>query len=374
MTRWQRPSSAAVVYTCLGSPLTLSTALRLGMGDSSKEEEEIPLLLTKPRKEAKIVGKKETRGGKKGTSCILTVGSTGTGKTSTINIFTGAKEEVGDSVFSKTSVTKTVEDKKHSKGVPWVDNPGWADTGGKSDNESFKDLLRHLVGNNIQSVAAVVWCVSPNERMDMTLQAQAKLINMLTKGEDHGKIWANVIILSKGTLKRTAKEDCIGAEMAAREICKTASPRSLGYKFAEEDDLEDLSTEVRKKRRLLTEPEVLEQLEQEIAKLPEPVQVVFSNKKCKDCGQTGDPRLMEDMCHRKMVLGHKGALRLKKKHSKPLIGAAYAAGAVGVIGLGTASALVPGSELLLIGVSTTLAISIVVCPTCFISSCYRFLS
>ena len=69
--------------------------------------------------------------------------------------------------------------------------------------------------------------------MDMTLQTQAKLIDMLTKDEDRGQIWANVIILSKGTLKKTAKEDCIGAEMAAREICKTASPRSLGYKFAD---------------------------------------------------------------------------------------------------------------------------------------------
>ena len=314
------------------------------------EEEEALLLKTPGKLEAKIVGKKETRGGKKGISCILTVGSTGTGKTSTINIFTGAKEEVGDSVFSKTCVTKTVEDKKHTGGVPWVDNPGWADTGGKSDNLVFKGLLRHLVENNIQSVVAVVWCVTPNARMDMTLQTQAKLIDMLTKDGDKGKIWANVIILSKGTLKKTAKEDCIGAEMAAREICKTASPISLGYKFAEEDDLEDLSTDVRKKRRLLTEPEILEQLEQEISKLPEPVQVVFSNKKCKDCGQTGDPRLMDDWCHRKMMLGHTGALRLKKKHSKPLIGAAYAAGAVGVIGLGTASALVPGSELLLIGV------------------------
>ena len=85
-----------------------------GIGDSSKEEEEVPLLtLTAPWKPAKIVGKKETRGGKKG-SCILAVGSTGTGKTSTINIFTGSSEEVGDDFLSKTQVTKTVEDKKQS--------------------------------------------------------------------------------------------------------------------------------------------------------------------------------------------------------------------------------------------------------------------
>jgi len=289
-------------------------------------------------------------GGKKGKSCILTVGATGTGKTSTINLFTGANEEVGETVHSETGETKTVKDQKHANGVPWVDNPGWADTEGKSDNLLFKDLLRHLHENNIQSVAAVVWCVSPNERMDMMLQNQAKLIDMLTKDLDKGKIWANVIILSKGTLRETAKEDCIGAEMAARQICASASPRSLGYKFAEEIDLVELSSEVRKRRRLLTEPEALEQLEQEMAKLPEPVQVVFSNKKCKGCGQTGDPRLMDDLCHREMVMGHQGNLGLKKKPSKLRIGVASATSAVGVIGLGIVSVLVPGGHLLLYGV------------------------
>jgi len=291
-------------------------------------------------------------GVKKGTSCILTVGSTGTGKTTTINLFTGANEEVGDTEDSKTCETKTVKDLKHASGVPWVDNPGWADTKGKSDNLLFKDLLWHLVKNNIQSVKAVVWCVNPNEKMDMMLQKQAKLIDMLTKDEDKGKIWANVIILSKGTLRETAKEDCIGAEMAARQICASASPRSLGYKFANEDDLKEteLSTSYRKKLRFLTQVEALEQLEQEIEKLPEPVQVVFSNKKCKGCGQTGDPRLMDDLCHREMVMGHKGNLRLKKKPSKLRIGAASATSAVGVIGLGIVSVLVPGGYLLLYGV------------------------
>ena len=325
------------------------------MDGAKKEDEEVPLLKVS-KEQAKIVRRSETKvskGGKKGKSCILTVGSTGTGKTSTINIFTGAKEEVGDDVFSKTSLTKTVEDVRHKGGTPWVDNPGWGDTGGKSDNLTFKDLLRHLVNENIESVVAVVWCVTPNQKMDMMLQTQAKLIDMLTQKEDKGNIWNNVILLSKGTLKKTAKEDCIGAEMAAKEVCETACPRSLGYKIADVEDLEDLSPDARKKRRILTEAEALRELEQELSKLPDPVQVVFQNKKCRDCGQVGDPRLMEDFCHRRMVLGHPGALRLKKKYSKPMIGAAYAAGAVGVIGLGTASALVPGSELLLVGVSAT---------------------
>ena len=96
------------------------------MDGAKKEDEEVPLLKVS-KEQAKIVRRSETKvskGGKKGKSCILTVGSTGTGKTSTINIFTGAKEEVGDDVFSKTSVTKTVEGARHKGGAPWVDNPG----------------------------------------------------------------------------------------------------------------------------------------------------------------------------------------------------------------------------------------------------------
>ena len=73
-------------------------------------------------KEEKGGRRKVGKGGKKGKRCILVVGSTGNGKTSTINIYTGAKEEVGDSVRSETQVTKTVEDLKHPGGVPWVDN------------------------------------------------------------------------------------------------------------------------------------------------------------------------------------------------------------------------------------------------------------
>ena len=50
--------------------------------------------------------------------------------------------------------------------------------------------------------------------------------------------------------------------------------------------------------RMLTPEEVRAELEAEFSQLPPPLTVVFANKKCRACGQTGDPRLMEDMCHR----------------------------------------------------------------------------
>ena len=50
--------------------------------------------------------------------------------------------------------------------------------------------------------------------------------------------------------------------------------------------------------RMLTPEEVRAELEAELSQLPPPLTVVFANKKCRACGQTGDPRLMLDMCHR----------------------------------------------------------------------------
>ena len=55
--------------------------------------------------------------------------------------------------------------------------------------------------NKLPMVKAVVWCVLPQPRMDSTLQAQAKFIDMFTDKNDKGKIWANVVIICKGKVR-----------------------------------------------------------------------------------------------------------------------------------------------------------------------------
>ena len=52
--------------------------------------------------------------------------------------------------------------------------------------------------NHIYNVKAVVWCVLPQPRMDALLQAQARFIDMFTEGIEAGRIWSNVLIISKG--------------------------------------------------------------------------------------------------------------------------------------------------------------------------------
>ena len=54
----------------------------------------------------------------------MLVGTTGTGKTSTLNIYTGNDLTVGEGAQSVTNTTVSVEDKIHVGGPKWIDNPG----------------------------------------------------------------------------------------------------------------------------------------------------------------------------------------------------------------------------------------------------------
>ena len=52
------------------------------------------------------------------------VGTTGTGKTTTLNIYTGNELATGVSAQSITEDTVAVKDKIHPGGPNWIDTPG----------------------------------------------------------------------------------------------------------------------------------------------------------------------------------------------------------------------------------------------------------
>merc|ERR1719430_800250 len=60
--------------------------------------------------------------------CVIMVGTTGAGKTTNLNIFTGNELETGVSAQSVTDQTVAVTDKMHPEGPKWIDAPGWSDT------------------------------------------------------------------------------------------------------------------------------------------------------------------------------------------------------------------------------------------------------
>ena len=86
-----------------------------------------------------------------------------------------------------------------------------------------------MAGQKCYRVKAVVWCLGPTPRMTAVLQSQAKIIDMLTEGEDKGKIWSNVLIICKGCPGKNAdvEADWQGAVMAAKSVNCLASPRTV---------------------------------------------------------------------------------------------------------------------------------------------------
>ena len=74
--------------------------------------------------------------------------------------------------------------------------------------------------------------------------------------------------------------------MASKQNCVHAEPLSVGYGFAKPEVVEKTDESLRKDiLGLLTPDEIRSQLEVLFSKLPEPVPVVFANKKCLSCGQ-----------------------------------------------------------------------------------------
>jgi len=286
-------------------------------------------------------------------SCIVLVGTTGTGKTSALNIYTGNDLDVGEGAQSVTGSTVSVEDKIHVGGPKWIDNPGWSDSEGRSDNLVFKDLLRHMQANHLYCVKAVVWCIMPTPRMDANLQAQATFIDMFTPDDEKtsvneaGKIWNNVVIVCKGKINPELSGDVQGAVMASKLNSVHAEPLSIRYEFASPEVLDGTNDTLRKDTlRMLTPDEIRSELEVLFSKLPIPVPVVFANQKCLSCGQEGDPRLMTDTCHRNKKKGHTGTLT--QRFSRPQVGAAMGVGAVGTVALSIAAAA-SATPLVLIG-------------------------
>ena len=98
---------------------------------------------------------------------------------------------------------------------------------------------------------------------------------------------------------------------------------------------------------MLTDDEIRSELETEFRELPGPVTVVFANKRCRACGQTGDPRLMKDMCHRNKTLGHTGTL--KQRFSKPVVSGSLGLGVAGSVALGVTAGVTAAGSMVLVG-------------------------
>lgn len=109
--------------------------------------------------------------------------------------------------------------------------------------------------------------------------------------------------------------------MAANTFHRNANLKVIGYRYLEDPTftseqrlLLEHNLETRKTFNVLTDGEIVSLLQSSIACLPTPVQVVFRDQRCVDCGETGDKRLLSQFCHLDKCRKHPG--RLQRVHPR----------------------------------------------------------
>jgi len=238
--------------------------------------------------------------------CIICVGSTGTGKSSTVGKSTGVQTRAGSGTERVTMHCEIHRSLTDDQEPVWVDTVGWDDAECE-DEETFKDILRFINKYDITKVSAIIWNIVPNVRRDALLMDQARMINMFKEKD----IWNNVLIVAKQSLN--PKVDCQGAVKAAQEFTDVPILHT-GYRFyndptvsAEQRD-SFRSPQSRALFNVKTDQEIFSILKENLGKMGQPVQVVFNTSKCLDCSVEGDRRLLPKYCHMEPHLIHPGGV------------------------------------------------------------------
>jgi len=259
--------------------------------------------------------------------CILVVGTTGTGKSSTIAKLTKQNVVVGDLADSVTTQCQIFTDLNKDTNPVWIDTVGYDDTNNVDDAESFREVLKFIQEKRLLKIKAIIWTILPQERKDARLQRQAEFINRFREEA----IWDNVIIIAKQPGSFSLYKACQGAEEAAKvHSNEIVSIRKLGFTYLDSSIPEDfkdvllgLDPEKRKGMLYLTDEEVYEHITREIESIEKPIKVIFEDAECENCGVQGDKRLLPDFCHMEQLFKHPEALNhyhpkeLKSYHPLP---------------------------------------------------------
>eukprot|EP00092_Neocalanus_flemingeri_P027614 GFUD01029963.1.p1 GENE.GFUD01029963.1~~GFUD01029963.1.p1 ORF type:complete len:554 (-),score=119.52 GFUD01029963.1:50-1711(-) len=228
-------------------------------------------------------------------SCVVVLGTTGRGKTTTMNLFTGNTASTGHASHSTTKANQLYRDilPEHWESEDGVGYPVWLDTVGLDESDAdvtngdlVRSYLRVLQCSRIEWVHAVVWCITPEDKKLQYLKDQAEVIKMF--GEKSQNIWKNVVIIAKEGKSLSHDLNFQGALAAVSDLEGghqdiVSSIQCLEY---------DLDFENKE-----TSDNARQMINKAFWNIKEPIRVVFSNQVCQDCGQKGDERLISDFCH-----------------------------------------------------------------------------
>lgn len=233
----------------------------------------------------------------------------GTGKSSTIAKYTGQDVAVSRGASSMTRHCEVYSNLRDPTEPVWIDTVGYDDSKNLRDEDSFREVLKFIDKHNVRDVHAIVWTVMPQERMDARLQKQANFINQF--GE--GLIWNNVVIVAKQPGSFNLEQATQGPREAAKQHCYNDTQiKTTGFTYMDDsipievqESVNALPEAVRNKMLLVTDDQVHAQLHKLLMiDIKRPVQVVFRDSKCLDCGAQGDSRILENHCHMEMIMMH----------------------------------------------------------------------
>ena len=129
-------------------------------------------------------------------SCIVVVGTTGRGKTTTMNLYTGNTADTKAASHGTTTSNCLYRDLNHSTYPVWLDTVGLDEADAERNNSDLvRSYLLTLQSARVRWVHAVIWCITPEDKKLQYLKDQAKVIRSF--GNNSTRIWGNVVIIAK---------------------------------------------------------------------------------------------------------------------------------------------------------------------------------
>ena len=129
-------------------------------------------------------------------SCIVVLGTTGRGKTTTMNLYTGNTAATKAASHGTTTANSIYRDLNHPHYPVWLDTVGLDEADAETKNSDLvRSYLLKLQSAKVRWVHAVIWCVTPEDKKLQYLKDQAKVIRSF--GNNSTRIWGNVIIIAK---------------------------------------------------------------------------------------------------------------------------------------------------------------------------------
>ena len=105
-------------------------------------------------------------------SCIIVVGTTGRGKTTTMNLYTGNTAETSNASHGTTRSNGVYKDLRPGhEGYPiWLDTIGLDEGGAElSNGDLIKQYLKTMQTHRIEKVHAIIWCITAESKVNIRL-------------------------------------------------------------------------------------------------------------------------------------------------------------------------------------------------------------